>query len=121
MNHFILNNRILLTQKEYVEQTQHFNIISYIENGFHLVETPIKLYTNSGNIALFTETPNKLYRAGNATVPRLDNARVPKDIEVFYAHEIDKTYQIEQIISSLSITYFLKEQTEWVPKSMPLS
>ncbi|TGO02638.1 hypothetical protein PN36_21465 [Candidatus Thiomargarita nelsonii] len=118
MTNFIFNNRILLTQKEYLEQTQHFNLISHIKNGFHLIETPTKLYTSPCTIALFTKTPNKLYRSGNATVPRLDNARVSKDIEMFYTDQIDKAYliKIEQIISNMSLTYFLKEQTAWVHK-----
>jgi hypothetical protein len=111
-----LKNSILLTPEEYNEQAQHVDIKSIIENGFHIIETPIKLYTNNSNIVLFTETPNKLYRGGNASVPRLDNARIPKDIEVFYTHDIAYLIKIEAFISSLSIIPKLKSQTEWVPK-----
>jgi len=113
-----LKNSILLTPEEYDEQAQHVNLKSIIENGFHIIETPIKLYTSNSNIVLFTEIPSKLYRGGNASVPRLDNARIPKDIEVFYKHEIDMAYliKIEAFISSLSIMPKLKSQTEWVPK-----
>jgi len=113
-----IKNTILLTPEEYEKQAQHVNIKSIIDNGFHSIETPIKLYTSPTDITLFTETPSKLYRAGNASVPRLDNARIPKDIEVFYAHEIDLAYliKIEAFISSLNIIYKLKSQTEWVHK-----
>jgi hypothetical protein len=112
-----LKNSIFLTPEEYDEQSQHVNIKSIIKNGFHFIETPIKLYTNPTDIVLFTETPSKLYRGGNANVPRLDNIRVPKDIEVFYTHEIDMTYliKIEAFVSNLIIPQ-LKNQTEWVPK-----
>jgi hypothetical protein len=113
-----LKNSILLTPEEYNEQAQHINLKSIIENGFHILEAPIKLYTNPTDIVLLTETPSKLYRGGNASAPRLDNARVPKDIEVFYAQEIDMAYliKIEAFISSLSIISNLKIQTEWVYK-----
>jgi len=112
-----LKNSIFLTSQEYEEQSQHVNIKSIITNGFHLIETPIKLYTDPTDIVLFTQTPSKLYRGGNASVPRLDNIRVPKDIEVFYTHEKDMTYllKIEAFISNLIIPQ-LKNQTEWVPK-----
>jgi len=112
----ILKNSILLTLEEYNKQAQP--IKSRLENGFHLIETPIKLYTSPADIVLFTQTPSQLYRGGNASVPRLDNARIPKDIEVFYVHEIDMTYliKIEALISSLRLIPQLTSQTEWVPK-----
>ena len=113
-----LKNSLFLTPEEYNEQAQYLDIKSIIENGFHIIETPIKLYTSPTDIVLFTETPNQLYRAGNASVPRLDNARIPKDIEAFYRPEIDMAYliKIETFISNMSIISNLKSQTEWVHK-----
>ena len=55
-----IKNTILLTPEEYEKQAQHVNIKSIIDNGFHSIETPIKLYTSPTDITLFTETPSKL-------------------------------------------------------------